>query len=57
MIDNKAKGCGECDFDKWGNLVLCPKCEKNSRQVVSGIQSALLPTGALTADTIKEETD
>jgi len=30
-IDNTAKGCGECNFDRWGNLVLCTKCVKRKR--------------------------
>ena len=27
-IDNTSKGCGECNFDRWENLVLCLKCLK-----------------------------
>ena len=30
MIDNTAQGCGECDFDRRGNLVLCWKCQKKA---------------------------
>jgi len=28
-IDNSAQGCGDCNFDRWGNLVLCQKCYNN----------------------------
>lgn len=25
-IDNTAEGCGRCNSDRWGNLVLCDEC-------------------------------